>query len=46
MKKKKFFQKAADELKAVGGVATYRGVPIATSAGKCTTKTVAEGTIS
>ena len=34
------------ELKMVGGVATFRGQPIVTSAGACTTPTVVEGKIS
>ncbi len=38
-------EKSADELRAVANVATYRGTPLVTAAGKCTSPTVAEGTI-
>ena len=46
MKKKKLMAKAAEELKAVDGVATYRGVPLSTAAGPCTSPGVASGTLS
>ncbi len=45
MKKKKLMEKAAEELRAVDNVATYRGTPLVTAAGPCTSPTVAEGTI-
>jgi len=45
MKKKKLMEKAAEDLKAVGTVATYKGVPLVTAAGKCTSPTVDAGTI-
>ena len=45
MKKKKLMEKAAEELRAVGNVATASGKPICTAAGPCTSPTVAEGTI-
>ena len=45
VKKKKLLEAAATELRAVGNVATYRGTPLVTAAGKCTSPTVAEGTI-
>jgi len=45
VKKKKLMEAAAEELRAVDGVATYRGVPLCTEAGPCTSPTVAEGTI-
>ena len=44
MKKKKLMDKAAAELRAVDGVACFRGVPLGTVAGQCTTP-VAVGTI-
>ncbi|KAL3916447.1 MAG: hypothetical protein SGPRY_006817 [Prymnesium sp.] len=45
VKKKKLMEKAAEELRAVDGVATYRGLPLTTSAGPCKSPTVASGTI-
>lgn len=45
VKKKKLMEKAAEELRAVGNTATYRGTALVTSAGPCTSPTVAEGTI-
>lgn len=46
VKKKKHMEKAAAELKAVDGVATYMGVPLGTSAGPCTLPNIRDGTIS
>ena len=46
LKKKKAWEAVSPELKMVGGVATFRGQPIVTSAGACTTPTVVEGKIS
>lgn len=46
MKKKKWMEKAAEELRAIDNVACYRGTPLVVGdAGKCTSPTVAEGTI-
>ena len=46
VKKKKHMEKAAEELRAVGNVATYRGTPLVVGElGKCTCPSVAEGTI-
>jgi methionine--tRNA ligase beta chain len=36
VKKKKLMEKSAEELRAVDNVACYRGVPLSTSAGPCT----------
>ena len=44
MKKKKYMDKAAAELRAVDGVACFRNVPLGTAAGQCTTPITA-GTI-
>ena len=38
-------EKTAAGLRAAGTVATYRGVPLVTAAGKCVSPTVSEGTI-
>ena len=46
VKKKKLLDGACSELKAVDHVATYRGVPLGTASGPCTTPTLASGTIS
>ena len=46
LKKKRAWEAVSPELKMVGGVATFRGQPIVTSAGACTTPTVVEGKIS
>ena len=43
--KKKLMQKAAEELRAIDNVACYQGVPLTTAAGKCTSPTIAAGTI-
>eukprot|EP00325_Prymnesiales_sp_UTEX-LB-985_P002235 CAMPEP_0174704800 /NCGR_PEP_ID=MMETSP1094-20130205/8251_1 /TAXON_ID=156173 /ORGANISM="Chrysochromulina brevifilum, Strain UTEX LB 985" /LENGTH=275 /DNA_ID=CAMNT_0015902887 /DNA_START=66 /DNA_END=894 /DNA_ORIENTATION=- len=45
VKKKKLMEKTANDLRAVDTVATYRGVPLVTAAGKCLSPTVSEGTI-
>jgi len=45
VKKKKLMDKTAADLKAMETVATYRGVPLVTPAGKCMSPTVSEGTI-
>jgi len=45
VKKKKLMEKAAEELKAIDTVATYKGVPLCTAAGPCKSPTVAAGTI-
>lgn len=45
VKKKKLMEKTAADLRAVGTIATYRGVPLVTAAGQCISPTVAEGTI-
>ena len=36
VKKKKLMEKTAEELRAIDNVACYRGVPLSTSAGPCT----------
>ena len=46
VKKKKLLEKASEDLKAVGTVATYRGKSIVTAAGPCTSPSISEGTIS
>ena len=43
--KKKLMELAAEELKAVDTIATYKGVPLCTEAGPCKSPTVEEGTI-
>ena len=45
VKKKKLMEGAAEELRAIDNVATYRGVPLGTAAGQCTIPSVAAGTI-
>mmetsp|Transcript_75718 Transcript_75718/g.201248 ORF Transcript_75718/g.201248 Transcript_75718/m.201248 type:complete len:231 (+) Transcript_75718:34-726(+) len=45
VKKKKLMELAAEELKAVDTIATYKGVPLCTEAGPCKSPTVEEGTI-
>ena len=45
VKKKKLLEACIGDLKAIDHVATYRGVPLATAAGACTTPTVANGVI-
>lgn len=45
MKKKKWMEKAADELRAIDGVACYQGVPLCTDLGQVTSPNVATGTI-
>lgn len=45
VKKKKLMEGAAEELRAIENVATYRGVPLSTAAGPCTSPSVASGTI-
>jgi methionine--tRNA ligase beta chain len=45
VKKKKLMEKSAEELRAVDTVATYRGTPLVTAAGKCISPSVSEGTI-
>tara|TARA_B110001452_G_scaffold244753_1_gene228966 strand:+ start:114 stop:803 length:690 start_codon:yes stop_codon:yes gene_type:complete len=45
VQKKKLMQKAAEELRAIDNVACYQGVPLTTAAGKCTSPTIAAGTI-
>jgi len=45
VKKKKLMEKTAADLRAVDTVATYRGVPLVTAAGKCLSPTVSAGTI-
>ena len=45
VQKKKLMQKAAEELRAIDNVACYQGVPLTAAAGKCTSPTIAAGTI-
>ena len=45
VKKKKLMEKAAEELRAVETVATYRGTPLVAASGKCISPTVSSGTI-
>jgi len=45
VKKKKLMESAAEELRAVDHVATYRGVALSTASGRCTSPTVEAGTI-
>jgi len=45
VKKKKLMEAAAEELKAVDTVATYKGMSLCTAAGPCKSPTVSEGTI-
>lgn len=45
VKKKKLMELAAEELKAIDTVATYKGVPLCTAAGLCKSLTVASGSI-
>ncbi|KAL1503040.1 hypothetical protein AB1Y20_011108 [Prymnesium parvum] len=46
VKKKKLMEKAAEELKTVGTIATYKGMPLRTAAGVCKSPSVETGTIS
>ena len=46
VKKKKFWPPVAEQLKLVGGVATFDGAVIETSEGPCTCATIADGPIS
>ena len=46
IKKKKVWEAVSPDLKVVDGVATFKGSPILTSAGPCTTPTVKDGGIS
>jgi len=46
VKKKKLLEGACADLKAIDHVATYRGVPLSTASGPCSTPTLAAGTIS
>ena len=45
MKKKKYMEKAAEELRAVETVATAHGKPLVVAGGQCTSPSVSEGTI-
>lgn len=45
VKKKKVFENVALDLKLKDGVATYRGVPLMTSAGTCRTETPFDGCV-
>jgi len=46
VKKKKILEGAIGDLKAVDGVATYKGVPLAVASGPCTSPTIKSGTVS
>jgi methionine--tRNA ligase beta chain len=46
MGKKKWMQKAAEDLKAEGTIATYMGKPLVVGGGNCVSPAVSEGTIS
>eukprot|EP00965_Chrysotila_dentata_P095388 3153142-Pleurochrysis_carterae.AAC.1 len=46
VKKKKILEGACADLKSVDNVATYKGIPLTTSAGPCRSPTIATGTIS
>lgn len=45
VQKKKIMQKAAEQLRAVGTIATYAGTPLVTTAGPCKSPSVETGTI-
>ena len=45
MKKKKIMEAAAEDLRAVDTIATYKGVALVTAAGRCTSPSVEAGTI-
>lgn len=45
VKKKKLMEKAADELRAIDGVAHAHGKPLVAAGGRCTSPAVATGTI-
>jgi len=45
VKKKKLMEATAEELRAIETVASYRGVPLVTAAGKCVSPSVSEGSI-
>ena len=45
MKKKKILEGAIGDLKAVDGVATYKGVPLAVASGPCTSPSSSSGAI-
>ena len=45
MKKKKWMEKAAEELRAIDGVAHAHGKPLTVAGGQCTSPSVAAGTI-
>ena len=45
VKKKKWMEKAAQELRAIDSVAHAHGKPLEVAGGKCTSPTVSSGTI-
>ena len=45
VKRKKLLDECFPDLRVVDGVATYRGVPLGTSAGPCTVRTITSGPV-
>ena len=45
VKKKKLMEAAAKELRAINSIATYRGVPLCTTVGTCSSPSIADGSI-